>query len=138
MVYVVLGLAALAALAFTAVSLMAHRRTGPETPHRLWAVASANTADGVTAHLGVDFVARRNAAHSQAAPSEAGLVSDAVEDLLRHRIASSPARSLPSVGDEPGFLVGHDVVGTTIERAVVTTSEVEVTPQFRRLIGAPD
>lgn len=134
MVYVVLGLAALAALSFTAVSLMAHRRTGQEVaPHRLWAVASANTADGVTAHLGVDFVARRTA-H----PSEAGPVADAVEDLLRHRIASSPARSLPSAGDEPGFLVGRDVVGTTIERAVVTASEVEVTPQFRRLIGAPD
>ncbi|WP_157550913.1 hypothetical protein [Nocardioides jensenii] len=134
MVYVVLGLAALAALSFAAVTLMARRRTTPVVePHRLWAVASANTADGVTAHLGVDFVALRTAS-----ATEAGPVSDAVEDLLRHRIASSPARSLPSVGDEPGFLVGHAIGGTTIERAVVTASEVEVTPQFRRLIGAPD
>ncbi|KQY54565.1 MULTISPECIES: hypothetical protein [unclassified Nocardioides] len=129
MLVVVVGLVAVSVLLVCVAAFL--RRTSEATPepHRLWAVASANTTDGVTARTGVEFVV-----HLPGAVADAGTLSDAVEDLLRRGIAASPAHALPSIGDDPAGLSGATVAGVAIESAVVTSSEVEVTPELRRLM----
>ncbi|KRF15409.1 hypothetical protein ASG90_11960 [Nocardioides sp. Soil797] len=129
-----LAVAVLAVVAGLALALPAVvRRRGEAGPrsHHLWAVAQANTADGVTARLSVDFVAVID--HG----IEPTAVVDAVEDLLRHEIAACTAHQLPSVGD---ICTGIDtsVEEASIEHLVVASSEIEVTPELRRLIAAAD
>ena len=127
MVITILGLAVLAVLLMTVLPVLFPRRADRTTEaHRLWAAASANTSDGVTARTEVEFVVHLS--------GPAGPVSDAVEDLLRREISSAPAHSLPSIGDDPPVLAGATAAGVRIESAVVTSSEVEVTPELRSML----
>ncbi|QIX27377.1 hypothetical protein ncot_12770 [Nocardioides sp. JQ2195] len=135
MIELVLGLAALAAIALALPTVVRRRcapgrETSPPRKH-LWAVAQANTSDGVTARLGVEFTAAID-------DHGASTVIDAVEGLLRHEIAASAAHQLPSVGDALPDLDAGGAAGTGIDRVVVASSEIQVTPEFRRLVSARD
>lgn len=134
MIYLVLGLATLTAVLLVVVpKLEARCNNRSKQEQHLWAIASANTLDGVTARIEVDFVA-----DLESLESETTSLILAVEDLLRLAIATSNAEHLPSVGDDLTDLIGGVVDGVTLERAVVTTSDIEVTPEFRRLMGVRD
>lgn len=134
MIYLVLGLATLTAVLLVVVpKLEARCNNRSKQEQHLWAIASANTIDGVTARIEVDFVA-----DLESLESETTSLILAVEDLLRLAIAISNAEHLPSVGDDLTDLIGGVVDGVTLERAVVTTSDIEVTPEFRRLMGVRD
>ena len=134
MIYLVLGLATLTAVLLVVVpKLEARCNNRSKQEQHLWAIASANTLDGVTARIEVDFVA-----DLESLESETTSLILAVEDLLRLAIVTSNAEHLPSVGDDLTDLIGGVVDGVTLERAVVTTSDIEVTPEFRRLMGVRD
>ena len=132
MIYLVLGLATLTAVLLVVVPRLEARCTNRSSREQhLWALASANTLDGVTARIEIDFVV-----DSECLDPKTTALIHAVEDLLRLAIATSSAEHLPSMGDDPTVLIGDVVEGVALERAVVTTSDIEVTPEFRRLMGA--
>lgn len=96
-----------------------------------WAVASATTADGVRARLTVDFTV----ALDVEAAAELAAVVDAAEASLRDLVVTSEVAALPDPGDEPAWVVDLPD-GVTLEHAVVTTADVEVSAELRRLVTA--
>lgn len=118
-------------LAVWAIVSLQRAQRGDTDPRHVWAVARANTSDGVTAHLEVEVVVQST--DPEAEGSDVDLI-DAVEEELRRRITGHPVASLPSVGDDTPFLPADLLAGVTIQRGVVTISDVEVTPELRRLV----
>ncbi|NYG60642.1 hypothetical protein BJ980_003565 [Nocardioides daedukensis] len=132
------------------VGLLATRHKVPvNEPQRLWTVSRANTSDGVTARLEVEVVVELAGVGSRHGPvlgpvvgpgsgpavgSVGGETVDLIESAIRRRITEHPVASLPSVGDEAPFLPEEIIQGVRIVRAVVTASDVEVTPELRRLV----
>lgn len=108
------------------------QRTTAE-PHHVWALARANTSDGVTAHLEVEVLVQLTDPGADRSALDADVV-DAIEDELRQRITAHPVASLPSVGDDTPFLTADLLPGCEVLRGVVTISDVEVTPELRRLV----
>lgn len=125
-----IALGALVVIIAAALWLSATERAGrDEGGNHLWAVASANTSDGVTALLQVEFRVRA----PEGAVRPAGLVDDA-ESMLRHRIATAPLADLPSAGDEIELDWNDLPTGVKVSPGVVCLSDVEVTPELRRLL----
>lgn len=102
-------------------------------PYRVWALARANTSDGVTAHLEVEVLVQLTDPGLDRSALDADVV-DAIEDELRQRITAHPVASLPSVGDDTPFLTADLLPGCEVLRGAVTISDVEVTPELRRLV----
>lgn len=113
-------------------SLQRAQRHTPD-PHQLWAVARANTSDGVTAHIEVEVVVRCTDAGTDRSTADLTLI-DAIEGQVRRRITDHPVASLPSVGDDTPFIPADLLDGFTIHTGVVTVADVEVTPELRRLV----
>lgn len=113
------------------------RRPAHAASRHLWAVAAANTADGISARLAVDFTLE--VVDPAGCPSDPDLVAidviDAVENALRLRILDSPVTELPTSGDSVAWLPADLVPGCRVTDAFVTASEVEVTPELRRLVA---
>jgi hypothetical protein len=127
-------LGACAVIAVTVVALFASRRTVlPEEPRRLWTVSRANTSDGATANLEVEVVVELIEPGPGRTEIDEELV-DLIESHVRRRITEHPVASLPSVGDDAPFVPPDVSPGVRLLRAVVTTSDVEVTPELRRLV----
>jgi hypothetical protein len=127
-------LAAVAVLMCTALAMFASRRNAPPSePHHLWTVSRANTSDGATARLEVEVAVEFTDGRLQRNDTDTEIV-DAVGEEIRQRIIDHPVASLPSVGDDAPFVNPDVVTGVRIVRAVVTASDVEVTPELRRLV----
>ncbi len=101
--------------------------------HHLWAVARANTRDGVTANIQVE-VTVSGLDKCVAVPSAE--VVDALQAALRRRIVSSDLAGLPSLGDDPEFTADELPHGIRLDHSVVSISDVEVTPELRRLVSS--
>ncbi|MDT0201056.1 hypothetical protein [Nocardioides sp. AE5] len=110
------------------------RRVARGGPWQIWAVARANTADGATAHLQVEAVIEASAPLPVGSALDGPALRDAVEEQLRRRITGHPVAALPSVGDGAPFVAPGLPSGMRVTHAVVTTSDVEVTPGLRRLV----
>jgi hypothetical protein len=112
------------------------RRPEAETRH-MWTSASALTREGVTALVQVDFTLQL-VGDSHAVEDLERSVLDAVEDVVRRRIASSTVAELPVPGDTADWLPGDLVEGALVEHAHVTMSDIEVGPALRSLVsGTP-
>jgi hypothetical protein len=114
------------------VALTRHfdRDAGPVRRHRL-ASASATTADGVPALVQVEYVAVLGE------PDEAvdDAVADAVEDAIRQAVAARRVADLPTAGDTADWVRPDLVPGVRVEHVVVRLSDVQVTPELRRLVA---
>ena len=129
-----LVLGAVVVIACTAVGLLVARRgVTPEEPRRLWTVSRANTSDGATANLEVEVVVELTEPGPRRSEVD-GEVVDLIESHVRRRITEHPVASLPSVGDDAPFVPPDVASGVRVLRAVVTASDVEVTPELRRLV----
>jgi hypothetical protein len=106
------------------------RRRSRERPRHLhhWAVATATTADGVRARLTVDFTAVVTGSDV-----ELTAIVDAIEAALRDLVVRSEVADLPDPGDEPAWFVDLPE-GVSVDHAVVTTADVEVSAELRRLV----
>jgi hypothetical protein len=96
-----------------------------------WAVATATTADGIRARLTVDFTASVD----PGTDVDLTAVVDAAEAALRDLVVTSEVSALPDPGDEPDWEVDLPE-GAAIVNAVVTTADVEVSAELRRLVAA--
>jgi hypothetical protein len=113
------------------------RRWRPEAPvpRRLWALASATTADGVVAHVQLDFTLRVRDDGTAAGPEELDRAAmEAVENALRHWIAAHPVSDMPVAGETVGWVPSDLVDDALVENVFVTACDVEVTSQLRRLL----
>lgn len=126
-------------VAGSAVLALERRRNRPEVTvrpgesvHR-WVSARATTVDGVTAELHVEMVIVASAKAIDDALDRA--VQEVVEATTRRTISSSRLDQLPDAGDSPEWLTAITVPGVRIEDAVVTSAEVWVTPELRRLVA---
>ena len=95
-------------------------------------MATATTRDGVTAHLQVEYSWQGPRTRDPAGLDAA--VADAVEDRLRRLVAARTVSALPGLGDDLGWTGEQLVPGVRVEHVSVTTSEVEVTGELRRLV----
>ncbi|HET6693932.1 MAG TPA: hypothetical protein VFG97_06480 [Pedococcus sp.] len=112
------------------------RQHDAETRH-MWTSASAPTREGVTALVQVDFT-MQVIDESHAVEDLERSVLDAVEDVVRRRIASSTVAELPVPGDAADWLPADLVEGALVEHAHVTMSDIEVGPALRSLVsGTP-
>ena len=130
---IVVALVALGLLGILAGVLAAWHSRAPATGPRLhcWAVATATTRDGVTAHLQVEY------SWTPLADGDGPLadrVAAGVEDALRALIAERNLAALPGLGDDPGWGATSLVPGVRLDHVSVTGSEVEVTGELRRLV----
>lgn len=132
---VVVAVLVVAAVALTAVTRPWGRRSSGG-PHRRWAVATATTRDGVTAHVQVEYSWDTDpGTGAPAAGAELDVrVADAVEDALRQLVSERTVAALPGLGDDPGWEPDQFVEGVRVEHVTVTTSEVEVSGELRRLV----
>lgn len=133
-VIVLLGVVVLALVGLGAWSLGRSRPTGQGVGTvRRWASAHATTADGVTAVVHVEFTMR--AEEGVLDPARDAEVIDAVEAAVRQAIAVTHVDALPAMGDTPDWFALIELPGITLKHAVVTASDVRVTPELRRLVA---
>ncbi len=112
------------------------RQPEAETRH-MWTSASALTREGVTALVQVDFT-MLVVDDSHAVEDLERCVLDAVEDVVRRRIASSTVGELPVPGESADWIPADLVEGALVEHAHVTMSDIEVGPALRTLVaGTP-
>lgn len=111
------------------------RQHDAETRH-MWTSASALTREGVTALVQVDLTMQVVGGDSHAVEDLERSVLDAVEDVVRRRIASSTVAELPVPGDAADWLPADLVEGALVEHAHVTMSDIEVGPALRSLVSA--
>jgi hypothetical protein len=109
------------------------RRASP-APRRLWALATAPTTDGVTAHVRVDFTLQPGTGTAYDEELDMA-VMDRVEARLRQEVGRRPVADLPVVGDSVDWVPTDLVPGATILDVHVVGSDVEVTPELRRLVS---
>jgi regulator of protease activity HflC (stomatin/prohibitin superfamily) len=120
-------------LAMVVPLLESSRQVDTSTRHA-WEGVSARTADGATARLQVEYALR--VTDPVVAPVDVDAqVADAVQGRLRHAIADTRAGDLPDSGFDPGWEPGSFVPGVAVEHVAVTSSDVAVTPELRRLLG---
>ncbi len=112
------------------------RQPEAETRH-MWTSACALTREGVTALVQVDFT-MLVVDDSHAVEDLERCVLDAVEDVVRRRIASSTVGELPVPGESADWIPADLVEGALVEHAHVTMSDIEVGPALRTLVaGTP-
>jgi len=115
------------------LSQLWHRRTSDASPRHLWAIATVTTADGVSAHVQIEFTL-----DAQAVDVDPDAVDwatmDAVEDILRQEMGRSRVASLPMAGDALDWVPPDLVPGAPIANVFVLSSDVEVTHELRRLV----
>ena len=112
------------------------RQHDAETRH-MWTSASALSREGVTALVQVDFT-MLVVDDTHAVEDLERCVLDAVEDVVRRRIASSSVADLPVPGDAADWIPADLVEGALVEHAHVTMSDIEVGPALRSLVsGTP-
>jgi hypothetical protein len=121
--------------ALTGLTRRLRRDREPQRLHR-WGVATATTADGVVAEIEVGYVVRFTDQDGRVLPpDEVDMAAlDAVEDRIRQQIAARTVDVLPSAGDPAGWADEVTVDGAVVEHAVVARSDVQVTPELRRLV----
>lgn len=106
------------------------RRRAPSRRH-LWAVTTAPTADGVIAHVQIDFTLEPSGDEQD--PVELDRIAmDAVEAALRQEVGERPLRLLPVVGDAVDWVASDLVPGATIDQVFVVISDVEMSSELRR------
>jgi hypothetical protein len=115
------------------------RARGPRRLHR-WGLATATTADGVVAEIEVEYVVRLTRPTDLATPSDPDSLemaaADAVEEQIRRVISASRVDALPTAGDRAAWAEDVELDGVTVAHAVVARSDVQVTPELRRLVGS--
>lgn len=125
----------------TALIGLARRLRRDREPQRLhrWGVATATTADGVVAEIQVEYVVRFTEQERRTLPPDEidMAAGDAVEDRIRQEIAARSVGALPTAGDPAGWAEDVTVDGAVVEHAVVARSDVQVTPELRRLVAPP-
>ena len=101
------------------VPILEQGRRVDTAPRPRWAVATANTSDGVNAHVRVEYVAE---------VTDAGKgdreVQDAVGERLHEHIAERPAGELPAVGQTLDWPADSFVPGVLVKHAEVTVCDV--------------
>lgn len=120
-------------LAFVVPLLETAQRVDLESHHR-WTVASATTADGVSARLHVEFTITVTDPASAPADADAQVL-DAVEDAVRRRVRSRTVAALPGAGDAAPWLPESPVLGVRLGHGVVASADVQVTGELRRLVS---
>ena len=95
-----------------------------------WAVATATTVDGVRATLTAEL-----SADVRDGSLDPARVTDAVEDALRRLVAGSAVADLPVAGSVPVLDVRLPD-GVTLDHVTVTSADVEVSAELRRLVAA--
>ena len=121
--------------ALTALTRHFDRDQVPLRRHRLAAVITT-TVDGVPALLQVEYVADLHAAGDHDLEELDRAIADTVEEATRRAIATWRVADLPTVGDTADWILPDAVAGARVEHAVVTLSDVQVTPELRRLVEA--
>ena len=113
------------------MSLLGSWRKPRDEVRRLhhWAVASATTVDGVRARVTVDYTLRIE----DNPDADLVVLDDLIENSLRGLIAVTSVAGLPAPGVVPDWQVALPD-GVVIESAVVTTADVEVSAELRRLV----
>jgi hypothetical protein len=110
------------------------RRQTTSAPRPLWAVATATTVDGATAHVQLEFTLDPPADDTGPETLDRSAMA-AVENVLRHQVGRHPVAALPVAGDAVDWVAADLVTGATIGDVFVTRSDVEVTHELRRLVA---
>ena len=113
---------------------MWHRRTPSPSPRHLWAITSATTVDGVTAHVQIEFTldAREVDGHPDVLDAA---TMDAVETVLRNEVSHRRVASLPMAGESIDWVPENLMPDATISNVFVISSDVQVTHELRRLVN---
>ena len=115
------------------VSQLWQRRTPSACPRHLWAISTATTADGVVAHVQIEFTLDARALDAD--PDALDLATmDAVEGIVRYEIGSRRVASLPIAGEAIDWVPPNLVPGATVGNVFVNSSDVEMTHELRRLV----
>lgn len=115
-----------------AARFLRHLSGTANAPRHRIVVATATTADGVTAHLQASYLL--TVADAAAAGRDVDEVVEArLESGLRHLIATHPVSELPISG-EAVDVVAEAIVGVRIEHLTVESADVVVSPALRRLV----
>lgn len=93
-------------------------------------MAAATTADGVRATLTAEL-----SANVRVPGLDPARVTDAVEDALRRLVARSTVADLPAAGTVPVLDVRLPD-GVALDHVTVTSADVEVSAELRRLVAA--
>jgi hypothetical protein len=115
------------------VSQLWHRRAPRPSARHLWAITTATTSDGVVAHVQIEFTLHVGAVDADPDALDRATM-DAVEGVLRYEIGRRPIASLPMAGTPMDWVPPNLVPGATIGNVFVTSSDVEVTQELRRLV----
>lgn len=116
------------------VSQLWHRRTSTPSPRHLWAITSATTTDGVTAHVHIEFTLDARALDTNPDVLDVATM-DAVEGVLRYEVSHRRVASLPMAGDPIDWVPENLVPDATIGNVFVISSDVQVTHELRRLVN---
>ncbi|WP_158647985.1 hypothetical protein [Nocardioides houyundeii] len=131
-IWYVLVPVALALAVGTWLTMMRPRIAVDTGARHQWAVVTATTLDGVTAHVQVEY--SWQGPRTRNPEALAATVADAVEDRLRRLVTTRTVPALPGLGDDLGWEEEQLVPGVRVEHVTVTTAEVEVTTELRRLV----
>jgi hypothetical protein len=97
-------------------------------------VTTATTADGVTAHIQIEFILDARSVDIDPDVLDTAAM-DAVEAALRHEIARRRVAALPTAGDAIDWVATNLVPGVIIDNVFVISSDIEVTHELRRLVA---
>ncbi|PUA80050.1 hypothetical protein [Nocardioides currus] len=132
-IVLVVGLIVAALAAGTVLRLLSSRERPSLEPRHRVVVATATTADGVTAHLQATYVLTVLDAQD-AGPGPDEFVDTQLGSRLRHLIAERLVGELPITGESVDDLIGDGLPGVRIEHVTVASTDVVVSPELRRLV----